>query len=488
MKLVELLLQFYSLAQLLASRQNVTTDRMSIHRDRQIGLQCQQKTPTEKLLYWHQQVLDEDLRTRIGSLGNKLRLALYFLAVGCLILGWSSGKLAFHYDGSHPINLFPLLGLFAILPFTLLAPLVFIFVPIESVPILSSLQNVIIKTNPGQFLRLLCHAAPNELREILQTLKTKSHIHLALFGSIEKFALIILWQLLTLCFLVGVIFSGLYQTLTSDLAFCWNLTPQGITSDTVHSAITWLSLPWAWAVPEAVPTLQMVDESRYYKLTDPALLNPQILAQWWSFVLLTMTTWGALPRLLTTLLGMAMLEAKVRKSLPRIPGALDLLDRLEHSHIETSAQEPSNRTEQQHSRVRPDHEPRHTTTRVAIFWNLKEFNVAELASLMPRGSYLATYIAPEEITPQTLVDELEKLDNDFQIFIMVKAWEPPLEEFFDFIRAIREDLINLCQVQIVLLDIPEGAHLQLCQEHQVWETSIKKLADPWVFAYNGTNL
>lgn len=487
MKLVELMLNFYSLASLLTTHQNGATDRMSARRDRQIGLQCQQKSDTEKLLFWHQQALNQELRARLDSFGAKLQLVLCALAFGCLILGWSSGQVAFYYDGSTPINLFPLLGIFALLPFALLGPLVVTFVPMERIPLLSSLQNLIIKTNPGQVLSVLGYAAPAEFRGAIQKLKTRSQMHLALFGSIEKFALIVVWQLLTFCFLVGIISSGLYQTMTSDLAFCWNLTPQGITSKSVHSLCTFLSLPWAWAIPDAVPTIKMVQDSRYYKLTDPALLNPQVLAQWWSFVLLTIATWGAIPRLFTTLIGIAILHYKVRRTLPRIPGALDLLDRLDHSHIETSAENLVQGSGRLPALEQTTHAPRHTANRVAIFWNLKEFNIPELASLMPQGTYIATYTAPEEISPHTLIKNLKNLDNEFQIFIMVKSWEPPLEEFFDLVRALRDGTTKVRQVQIVLLDIPEGTHFKLCQEHQVWETSLRQLADPWVFAYKETN-
>lgn len=104
-----------------------------------------------------------------------------------------------------------------------------------------------------------------------------------------------LWIFLAL----GMLLVFLLLLLFSDLAFGWSSTlitqPQSV--DKVTQII---SLPWQAFWPQAVPDLQLIEQTRFARIETTAG-NFQVASLWWPFLLASLVFYNLLPRVVLTL-------------------------------------------------------------------------------------------------------------------------------------------------------------------------------------------
>src|SRR5262249_54545019 len=103
------------------------------------------------------------------------------------------------------------------------------------------------------------------------------------------------WRLLTFTQLFGVAFnvSALVVTLGtvtfSDLAFAWS-TPLEARPEAMHRLVAIIAAPWSWAAPDAVPSLELVRATQYFRLKSGvagSYVRPGAVAlygAWWPFL------------------------------------------------------------------------------------------------------------------------------------------------------------------------------------------------------------
>ena len=131
-------------------------------------------------------------------------------------------------------------------------------------------------------------------------------------------------QLFSVWFNIGVLAAVSYLISFSDLAFAWSTT-LNLDSAGFHRALQALSWPWHSVLPDAVPSPELIEISRYYRLEDGSLgasgAAPARAAQlggWWPFLLAAIVCYGLLPRLLTLLVSWLRFRHHLSKALPRI--------------------------------------------------------------------------------------------------------------------------------------------------------------------------
>ena len=104
-----------------------------------------------------------------------------------------------------------------------------------------------------------------------------------------------LWIFLAL----GMLLVFLLLLLFSDLAFGWSSTL--ISQPQVVVEITQvISLPWQFFWPQAVPDLQLIEQTRFARI-EAAAGNFQEASRWWPFLLANLLFYNLLPRVALTL-------------------------------------------------------------------------------------------------------------------------------------------------------------------------------------------
>lgn len=83
--------------------------------------------------------------------------------------------------------------------------------------------------------------------------------------------------------------------LFSDLAFAWSSTL--LEPAAMHQILSGLAWPWRGWWPQAVPSLELVEQTRYLRIA-PLAAEAEAFGHWWPFILASTLTYNLLPRLL----------------------------------------------------------------------------------------------------------------------------------------------------------------------------------------------
>lgn len=105
-------------------------------------------------------------------------------------------------------------------------------------------------------------------------------------------------QQVSLIFASGMLLAFLVYLLVTDLAFGWSSTID-IGATTMHALTSAVSWPWQAFWPDAVPSLELIAESRYYRAAPAVADAPANLGHWWRFVIMCLLVYVWLPRLLS---------------------------------------------------------------------------------------------------------------------------------------------------------------------------------------------
>ena len=96
-----------------------------------------------------------------------------------------------------------------------------------------------------------------------------------------------------------------------------------------------LARPWAAWAPEAVPSTELIEHTQFYRVQPRAVEDPALFGDWWPFLLSAMAVYGLAPRLLFLLYATWRVRVCLRRAMPRLPGAGDVLHRLSRERMDT---------------------------------------------------------------------------------------------------------------------------------------------------------
>ncbi len=110
----------------------------------------------------------------------------------------------------------------------------------------------------------------------------------------------LLWRLARLAQAAGVFFNlGLIVGLAGlvmvkHIGFYWETTTEATMREVLEKVVNFLSVPWAMWWPGAVPSVAVIENSRFFPGQSGALAPGP--GAWWEFLLMALLVWGLLPR------------------------------------------------------------------------------------------------------------------------------------------------------------------------------------------------
>lgn len=458
-------------------------------RDRHIGqrLQAHRRKPASQIRGWLGQVDIEGLHRdgeRAAQLYHTLCLLLVILGV---LTGWGLARAVLHYTGNEPINIVNALGLLILPQAILLLLWILSSLPVK-IPLLSSLQSALRFLNPGRLARYLADLLPGKSRQSLSVLWDAENMTVMAPAARWLFSF---WsQLFSLSFNIGLLLAAFYLILFSDLAFSWSTTLD-LDSATFHKMLDTLSWPWHTLFPDAVPGIELVELSRYYRLEDAAIGNGVAsaetaarLGQWWPFLLAAIICYGLFPRSLTLLISWFRFRHHLLHALPRLPGAPELLARMNSPLVSTSAQQPETAAEFDTSAIGGESK----SGSYGLDCALVDWSGAIHSSDEITGQLQVLGIHPQEFLH---AGGIKSIDQDSRtivslcklrpegVAVVVKAWEPPLLEFLDFIQTIRGKCNKRQPLIVLLWGGQEGVSER---DIETWRVTLQQLKDPDLYA------
>lgn len=448
---------------------------------------------------WLEQVGDES-----ASVGNRLvaggRLLAAALSIFGLCFGWLTATAVLAYDGQIPINVFHFLAVFVAAQIALLGLLCLTMLPKnirELMPFVTAGQDLVrqlLVLTTRAVSRLLDHGQidTGTWSSTLGQLRARRDHTLFL----ERWVLVMLTQVFAVCFNVGALCSSLYQVTFSDLAFAWSTTLQW-TDTFFHNLVTALASPWQSWLATATPSLRLVELTRYSRLDQAYVhhehgartLDPQLLGQWWPFLIAALVTYGLLPRLL--LLALSLWRKRVALRGVRLDAARfdRLFERLtavtvhtQGSGVEAAEDRLAGHAEQRHPLPDRDGQAQLVLwADIPIEAGVAGGLIANRFGWTTSRALLAGGLDGE--ADSLCAEALARAEHSQPVVVVAEGWQRPTKAIVRLLRTLHAGDLAQRPVVVALtaFDEAKDAWCQASKEDtQCWRDVLATLADPYL--------
>lgn len=294
-----------------------------------------------KLLFFHETSPEQTLPgTLFASLMGWSARGLF---AGGLLLGLATAYAFLAYHGTRPVNVTVFITLFILLQALLSFMALWVMARQAMGPV---------PARPGLFHTLISGLFFKKLEGLIRRAGdlpggkalTRVRDGGALLGKVNRahrgilfWPFFLLSTLLALGFSCGALGGTLFRVAVTDLAFGWQSTLVA-SGSMVHDLVTYIALPWSWALPGAVPDPVQIEGSRIILKEGMAGLATEHLTAWWPFLCMGLLIYGVLFRLAVALLAFqAQASALARMDLDQ-PRFRRLLVRMRTPNMETARQ------------------------------------------------------------------------------------------------------------------------------------------------------
>jgi len=346
-----------------------------------------------------------------------------FLALFALIFGFLVGLGLLSYSGEAPVNVIYYLFVAAFLP------------------LLSLFLSLLSMMSKGMFFHFFTLLFPLHWIEKLLELIPRQHknVMVEIPPNLLKWMFLDRLQRFSLLFSMGLLMALLGVVVVKDIAFGWSST-LNVSAEEFHALLQMIALPWQAWIPSAVPSLELVEMSHYFRLGEH--LNSEMihhadkLGAWWKFLAMSTLVYAVLLRLLFWLLVRYGYRKVLQKSFLGLEGVETILREFDTPFVSTESPK-----EEQHLEIVPEtneqvSEDIRTTYHDVLGWNFsdeeillandsKEIRAKKLFSVGGSHTFTEDEAIAHQVT-QTLL-------------LYVKSWEPPTMDFVDFLEMLIEN-------------------------------------------------
>lgn len=300
------------------------------------------------LALWVQERRDEYPAASPGvRFGRAARLARALFAIVGFGSGWGVAAALMHYDGTRPVNVLGWLAVAVFLQVLAVGGSVLGLVllgvsgkrriPVPLLGDVRALARGITRVFHDRVARHLEGDRADRLRDAMARLRSRS----ALYRAQESIVAFETVQWLGLAFNLGLLAGAFQLVALSDLAFAWSTT-LNVGADALHGLVSALAAPWGWAFPQAVPSAELVEATRFTRFEGAfsAQSGPAISADWWYFLLASTVFYGVLPRGLLLVAGRLALRRSLRRAPLDTPEIDRLVNRLATPTVNVEPREP----------------------------------------------------------------------------------------------------------------------------------------------------
>jgi hypothetical protein len=444
------------------------TDTSSREERRAFGLVnvLTQNRPIEQLLAW---VRENNVKLKNPKLSETFSSTLYsvtlILVIFTFILGFISGVGLLSYSGHEPVNVIYFIAMVVFLPlFTMILSLFSMFRA-------NSIRSMLVHISPAFWMEKILRLLPNKMENSLNELQINP--------LLANWIVIKRSQIIALAFSFGLLFALLGVVATQDIAFAWSTT-LSIEPEEFHTFLETLSFPWKDFYPAALPSVELIEQSQYYRLGDKLsaemIHNASKLGEWWKFLVFATFFYAILLRFAIYLLSEFGLNRAIKKSFLTLDGVEKLLNDMNEPIISTHANENERQFIQR------------STAYAQTIFSLDASYDSVQGWAIPKENLLLVSESMKVISPKlfevgganTLDEDMEIIYNSHgEVLLYVKSWEPPTMDFIDYLEGLVRsvDKVIVCPIGTV-----ENAYKTESREVNVWarKLSIFKNEKVWL--------
>ena len=379
--------------------------------------------PIEQLLAWiqeHKHLLKKPLLSEtFSSMLYGISLILVIIA---FVLGLLSGIGLLSYNGHEPVNVIYFIAMVVFVPlFTMTLTLI-------SMLRANSTQSLLVHLSPSFWMERLLQLLPHKTQKHLKNLKINP--------LLSNWIVIKRSQVIALAFSFGLLFALLGMVATKDIAFAWSTTLH-ITPQEFHAFLNTLAFPWRGRFPWAVPSVELIEQSQYFRLGDK--LSPEMvshastLGEWWKFLAFATLFYAIVLRFLMYLLSVFGFKRAIRRSFLSLNGAQKLLNAMNEPIISTHAKQDEVVFRQRDTDYEKVLDRLDTSYDLVLGWAIPKEQLIILCDTMQ-------VLSPKHYEAggaNTLDEDSEVISlSHGEVLFFVKAWEPPTMDFLDFLEYL----------------------------------------------------
>ena len=417
------------------------------------------KKEEEQLLLW-----TDTHRNHLGTpfIGDTYshylnNITMVLVGIG-LLLGFLSGITLLSYSGHEPVNVIYYIAM------VVFFPLFTMFLALISMLRANAAHSTLVHITPAFWMEKIMHFFPSKVREKFENIKMNP--------LLANWIIIKRSQMIALAFSIGLFLALLGMIATKDIAFAWSTTLD-IAPSGLHEFLNAIALPWRDIFPSAVPSVELIEKSQFFRLGDQLseemIGHASELGKWWKFLALATLVYAILLRTLFYFLSKFGLERAIRKSILSLDGASKVLDEMNQPLISTHAVN--------HEALFVDND-----TDYKNILHTVESTYDHLQGWAMEKDKLITVADSMRIISSNIhgVGGRNTLDEDAIIvkkshgtlLLFVKAWEPPTMDFMDYLEAV-EKSVN--KIVVYPIGTPEGQYLPKSESVDVWARKLAKM-------------
>ncbi len=417
--------------------------------------------PIEQLLAWvekHQGRLKKPLLS--DTFSSYLYRVTFVLVVIAFSLGVFSGVALLSYSGHEPVNVIYFMAVAIFLPlFTMLLTFFAMFRA-------SSAENVLIHLSPAFWMEKILEFLPGKVEEQIKDLKINP--------LLANWIIIKRSQIIVLFFSLGLLLALVGVIVTKDIAFSWSTTLH-ISPEIFHSFLHTIAFPWRELAPSAVPSLELIEQSQYFRLGDKLdeemIAHASQLGEWWKFLAFSTLFYAILLRFGIFILASFGLSAAIKQSLLTLNGTTKLLREINEPIISTHADKSEKVF------ISGDGNYSQIVNRLDASYDGIQGWAIPYDELLVLGESMKI-IAPVhyEVGGANSLDEDTEIifKSHGEILLFVKAWEPPTMDFVDYLSELTD---KVDKVIVVPIGTRENHYEVSDKEIDIWENKLAILKD-----------
>jgi hypothetical protein len=392
----------------------------------------------------------------ISKLLSSITIFSFFIA---FFAGVFSAIGLLHYNGKEPINL---LYFFAIV---FLFPLLTMGFTSSAMMFANRSHSIMVHISPAYWIEYIIAHLPSKHQDTISKIK--------LNPLISNWLIIYRSQSIALIFSVGLFITLLGSVASSDIAFSWSTTLH-ITAEELHSFFSIISIPWSEFIPSAVPSLELIEKSHYFRLggkLDTNLVdNALLLGEWWKFLAMTTLTYSIILRSIFLIVSLYGFQRAINRSVLYM--GRDILREMREPFITTQAKTEERHLVQNYNGDVDTIDGLQNRYPIAIGWALDSDTISEY-NKKENISVDDIYEVGGRKSLEDDSDIVSKASGD--ILFYIKSWEPPTMDFIDFISELsHKDVTN---IEIYLIGIKENEFKATSSDFEIWNRKLSLLED-----------
>ena len=443
------------------------TDTSSVQDKRAFGLEhvLLKNKPIEQLLTWQEK---HATRLQKPILSDTFSSYLYRVTLILVIIAFNLGLLSgiglLSYSGHEPVNVIYFMAMVVFFPlFTMSLTMLSMFKA-------NSAQSLFVHISPAFWMEKILSFLPGKMQHNMEDLKINP--------LLVNWVVIKRSQIIALFFSFGLLLALLVMVVTKDIAFAWSTTLQ-VTPEAFHGFLHSLAFTWREFLPSAVPAVELIEQSQYFRLGDrlseEMISNASKLGEWWKFLAMATLFYALFLRFLVFLISLLGLNRAIKKSFFTLTGVNRLLREMNEPIISTHAlhdEEAFVPTKESYGQIlhRLD-----ASYDVVQGWAISKEKLVVLKDSM-------RVIAPKffEVGGANSFEEDNEIisQSKGEVLFFVKGWEPPTMDFLDYLSEL---ISAVDKVVIVPVGTVENNYEIKQSAVDVWERKLTQISEAKVW-------